>query len=53
MSINRRQFLRRSLAGSAAIVVGKEMNAANTPVSGSSFSQTEDLSPPAMFPKTN
>ena len=47
MSINRRQFLRRSLAGSAAIVVGKEMNAANTPVSGSSFSQTEDLSPPA------
>ena len=27
MSINRRQFLRRSLAGSAAVVVGKDLSA--------------------------
>lgn len=47
MSINRRQFLRRSLAGSAAIVVGKDMNAASTPAVAPSFSPMEDLSPPA------
>lgn len=45
MSINRRQFLRRSLAGSAAIVVGKEMNAANTPSAGVLFHRQKTCFP--------
>ena len=47
MSINRRQFLRKSLAGSAAIVVGKDLSAASAPAVSTSFSPVEDLSPPA------
>lgn len=47
MSINRRQFLRKSLAGSAAIVVGKDLSAASTPAVSTSFPPVEDLSPPA------
>ena len=47
MSINRRQFLRRSLAGSAAIVVGKELGAATPAAVGTLPLQAEDASPPS------
>lgn len=47
MSINRRQFLRRSLAGSAAVVVGKELGAATPAAVGTLPLQAEDASPPS------
>lgn len=46
MSINRKQFLRRSLAGSAAIVVGKDLGAVNPIAVEASELQGEETSPP-------
>lgn len=49
MNINRRQFFRKSLAGSAAIVVGKDLNAGNplaTETPAGSAIQAEDVCPP-------
>lgn len=47
MSINRRQFLRRSLAGSAAIVVGKDLGTVNPVAVEASELQGEETSPRA------